>query len=168
MNVKGAVTPSRAPSLFLLFNHSNSSVSSVTRTVIKSSTNRLNFAQPRFVASYKSLFTEQGRPVIPLFHCTGPRLNRYSAMSPPVPESQTAQQPSSGSSNNSDSKSTTPAPSATSTSTAPSTSSDDNLVCRWNACLQKFGTPELLYVSHRSAHRSCLALSCIAFGWFLT
>ncbi|CAM1505430.1 Fc.00g110670.m01.CDS01 [Cosmosporella sp. VM-42] len=72
-------------------------------------------------------------------------------MSPPVPEGQQPQQQqqpqvSSGSSN--DSKSTTPAPSAasnTSQSTAQSTGPDDNLTCRWNACNQKFATPETLY-----------------------
>ncbi|KAF7551609.1 hypothetical protein G7046_g7669 [Stylonectria norvegica] len=56
------------------------------------------------------------------------------------------QQTSSGSSD--DSKATTPAPSATSNtsqSTAPSTSADDNLICRWNVCGQKFATPEVLY-----------------------
>ncbi|KAJ4325655.1 protein with putative role during mitosis [Fusarium piperis] len=79
-------------------------------------------------------------------------------MSPPVPEQQ-PQQPgqqqqsssavsSSGSASN-DSKSATPAPSAASntsqSSVAPSTASDDNLICRWNACNQKFTTPESLY-----------------------
>ncbi|KAH7111686.1 pH-response transcription factor pacC/RIM101 [Dactylonectria estremocensis] len=88
-------------------------------------------------------------------------------MSPPLPECQ--QQPSSGSGNNSnDSKSTTPAPSAASNtlqSTAPSTTSDDNLVCRWNACNQKFPTPESLYVhicDHHVGHKSTnnLNLTC--------
>ncbi|KAJ4268720.1 protein with putative role during mitosis [Fusarium torreyae] len=82
-------------------------------------------------------------------------------MSPPVPEQkpqlqqQQSQQPqqqssadsSSGSASN-DSKSVTPAPSAasnTSQSSAPSTSNDDNLICRWNACNQKFPAPEALY-----------------------
>ncbi|KAM0341948.1 hypothetical protein ACHAPQ_000252 [Fusarium lateritium] len=55
---------------------------------------------------------------------------------------------SSGSASN-DSKSVTPAPSATSntsqSSNAPSTSNDDNLICRWNACNQKFPAPEVLY-----------------------
>ncbi|KAM0562129.1 hypothetical protein ACHAPJ_002573 [Fusarium lateritium] len=82
-------------------------------------------------------------------------------MSPPVPEQKPqlqqpqSQQPqqqssadsSSGSASN-DSKSVTPAPSAasnTSQSSAPSTSNDDNLICRWNACNQKFPAPEALY-----------------------
>ncbi|RBR25828.1 uncharacterized protein FIESC28_01321 [Fusarium coffeatum] len=84
-------------------------------------------------------------------------------MSPPVPEQkpqlqQQTQQPqqqqtpsgdsSSGSASN-DSKSVTPAPSATSntsqSSGAASTSNDDNLICRWNACNQKFPAPEALY-----------------------
>ncbi|KAF5977832.1 pH-response transcription factor pacC/RIM101 [Fusarium bulbicola] len=83
-------------------------------------------------------------------------------MSPPTPEQKpqlqqqqqqqqqqgsTSGDSSSGSAN--DSKSVTPAPSATSntsqSSTAPSTSSDDNLICRWNACNQKFPAPEALY-----------------------
>ncbi|EMT64090.1 hypothetical protein FOC4_g10010576 [Fusarium odoratissimum] len=78
-------------------------------------------------------------------------------MSPPAPEQkpqlqQQQQGSSSGDSSSgsaNDSKSVTPAPSATSntsqSSTAPSTSSDDNLICRWNACNQKFPAPEALY-----------------------
>lgn len=69
-------------------------------------------------------------------------------MSPPVPEGHQPQQPQASSGSSNDSKSTTPAPSATSNtsqSTAPSTNSDDNLTCRWNACNQKFATPETLY-----------------------
>lgn len=53
------------------------------------------------------------------------------------------------SSNPSDSKSATPAPSAASntsqSSATPSHPPDETLICRWNACNQKFGTPELLY-----------------------
>ncbi|VUC38097.1 unnamed protein product [Clonostachys rosea] len=67
-------------------------------------------------------------------------------MTPPVPEVQP--QTSSGSSNNSnDSKSATPPPSSTASTTSapPSTSADDSLICRWNACGQKFPTPENLY-----------------------
>lgn len=84
-------------------------------------------------------------------------------MSPPVPEqkpqlqqSQQQQQTppgesASGSASN-DSKSVTPAPSSSSntsqSSGAASTSNDDNLICRWNACNQKFPAPEALYVSN--------------------
>ncbi|CAG9972239.1 unnamed protein product [Clonostachys byssicola] len=67
-------------------------------------------------------------------------------MTPPLPEVQP--QTSSGSSNNSnDSKSATPPPSSTASTTSapPSTSADDSLICRWNACGQKFPTPENLY-----------------------
>uniref|UniRef100_A0A8H7NB38 pH-response transcription factor pacC/RIM101 n=1 Tax=Bionectria ochroleuca TaxID=29856 RepID=A0A8H7NB38_BIOOC len=67
-------------------------------------------------------------------------------MTPPHPEVQP--QTSSGSSNNSnDSKSATPPPSSTASTTSapPSTSADDSLICRWNACGQKFPTPENLY-----------------------
>ncbi|KAM6510857.1 hypothetical protein FSOLCH5_011302 [Fusarium solani] len=53
------------------------------------------------------------------------------------------------SSNGRDSQSTTPVTSAISDtpriSKTPSTTSDDNLTCRWNACNQKSITPELLY-----------------------
>lgn len=76
-------------------------------------------------------------------------------MSAPVEDQQQQQQPqqsttpsASTSSNNGDSKSTTPAPSAdsnTSQGSATPPSSDDNLICRWNACNQKFGSPEQLY-----------------------
>ncbi|KAK7428558.1 protein with putative role during mitosis [Neonectria magnoliae] len=79
-------------------------------------------------------------------------------MSPPVtdqqqqqppPQQQPQQSTTPSTSASSDSKSTTPAPSAASntsqSSAAPSTSSDENLICRWSACNQKFGTPELLY-----------------------
>ncbi|KFA55859.1 hypothetical protein S40293_01956 [Stachybotrys chartarum IBT 40293] len=70
-------------------------------------------------------------------------------MSPTLPE---VPQASSGSSNNSnDSKSTTPAPSST-TSNASATASgssasaeESTLTCRWNACNQKFNSPETLY-----------------------
>ncbi|KAM5351313.1 hypothetical protein ACJ41O_004036 [Fusarium nematophilum] len=69
-------------------------------------------------------------------------------MSPPVQEQQQQSSAVSSSASN-DSKSATPAPSAASntsqSSATPSTSSDDNLICRWNACNQKFTTPELLY-----------------------
>ncbi|KAM4057055.1 hypothetical protein HRG_003905 [Hirsutella rhossiliensis] len=56
-----------------------------------------------------------------------------------------AAQASSASSN--DSKANTPAPSsATSTSSQHNIASpEDNLTCRWNACNQKFGSPEMLY-----------------------
>ncbi|KAF5668299.1 pH-response transcription factor pacC RIM101 [Fusarium denticulatum] len=53
--------------------------------------------------------------------------------------------------NHKDSQSTTLVPSTTYNtsriSVTPSTASDNNLTCRWNACNQKFITPELLYVS---------------------
>ncbi|KAF4979462.1 hypothetical protein FZEAL_4321 [Fusarium zealandicum] len=71
-------------------------------------------------------------------------------MSAPVSDQQqqSSAASSSGSASN-DSKDATPAPSAGSntsqSSAAPSTSSEDNLICRWNACNQKFGSPELLY-----------------------
>ncbi|PHH68657.1 hypothetical protein CDD83_6018 [Cordyceps sp. RAO-2017] len=51
---------------------------------------------------------------------------------------------SSASSNGNDSKSNTPAPSSA-TSTSSQHNADDNLTCRWNACNQKFGSPETLY-----------------------
>ncbi|ORY70142.1 uncharacterized protein BCR38DRAFT_100579 [Pseudomassariella vexata] len=45
--------------------------------------------------------------------------------------------------------STTPAPStsttATSQSSAPAASADDSLICRWNACGERFNAPEILY-----------------------
>ncbi|KPM37785.1 pH-response transcription factor pacC/RIM101 [Neonectria ditissima] len=73
-------------------------------------------------------------------------------MSAPVTDqSQPPQQQSTtpSTSASSDSKSTTPAPSAASntsqSSAAASSSSDENLICRWSACNQKFGSPELLY-----------------------
>ncbi|KAM3553581.1 hypothetical protein MY1884_006596 [Beauveria asiatica] len=50
------------------------------------------------------------------------------------------------SSNSSDSKSGTPAPSSTAAREAAMASiAEDNLTCRWNQCLQKFATPEILY-----------------------
>lgn len=53
------------------------------------------------------------------------------------------------SASSSDSKSNTPAPSSatSNTSQATASSADDNLTCRWNSCNQRFGTPDLLYVS---------------------
>ncbi|KAI9166675.1 pH-response transcription factor pacC/RIM101 [Paramyrothecium foliicola] len=83
-------------------------------------------------------------------------------MSPPVPEpaqqqqqqqqqtqSQPQQQPSSGSSSSSnDSKSTTPAPSSNTSNASQGTSSapaEDAHTCKWNACGQKFTSPETLY-----------------------
>lgn len=75
-------------------------------------------------------------------------------MSAPVTDQQQSatqqpQQSTTPSTSASDSKSTTPAPSAASntsqSSATPSNSSDENLICRWNACNQKFGSPELLY-----------------------
>lgn len=64
---------------------------------------------------------------------------------------------SSGSSNG-----TTPAPSTTATTASngsngsasgPAAAADDSLVCRWNACGERFATAEILYVSTElSAH----------------
>ncbi|EQL02722.1 pH transcription factor [Ophiocordyceps sinensis CO18] len=56
-----------------------------------------------------------------------------------------AAQASSASSN--DSKSNTPAPSSTTSNSSQHNIAplEDNLMCRWNACNQKFGSPELLY-----------------------
>ncbi|KAJ3489630.1 hypothetical protein NLG97_g5954 [Lecanicillium saksenae] len=54
---------------------------------------------------------------------------------------------SSGASSSSDSKSVTPAPSSAAAATAAAIASiaEDNLTCRWNQCLQKFASPEILY-----------------------
>ncbi|RKL03746.1 pH-response transcription factor pacC [Fusarium oxysporum] len=72
------------------------------------------------------------------------------------------------SSNGRDSKSTTSVTSATSDtphiSVTSSTTSDDNLTCRWNACNQKSLTPELLFehISERHVGRKSnnLNLTC--------
>jgi hypothetical protein len=85
--------------------------------------------------------------------CSGSSTS-FAIMSSTVPEAQ----PSSGSSNNgADSKSTTPAPSSTNSNTshnpAAALSPDDQMTCRWNACHQKFGSPEQLYVSADSTRR---------------
>jgi hypothetical protein len=115
------------------------------------------FTVLRFVAPdisttpYPRSYTVRARRLVPLFCTKGLRISQppppppppQFTMSPPIPEVQTA---SSGSSN--DSKSTTPPPSSTtSTTSAPISSADDGLFCRWNACNQKFSSPESLYVS---------------------
>ncbi|KAH7328584.1 hypothetical protein B0I35DRAFT_473269 [Stachybotrys elegans] len=70
-----------------------------------------------------------------------------------TPSAADVQQPSSGSSSNSDSKSTTPAPSSVTSSASQAAASassssaadESTLTCRWNACNQKFSSPENLY-----------------------
>lgn len=68
-----------------------------------------------------------------------------------VPEQQQSSIALSQGSVSNDLKSATPVPSPSSntsqSSAAPSTSTDDNLTCRWNACNQKLTSPESLYVS---------------------
>jgi hypothetical protein len=79
-------------------------------------------------------------------------------MSPPVPEpaqqqqqsttQSSTQQASSSSDSSNDSKSTTPAPSSNTSNAsqaASSTAVEDAHTCRWNACGQKFTSPETLY-----------------------
>ncbi len=48
--------------------------------------------------------------------------------------------------NSSSSDDNTPAPSTTANSTSGSAAHDDNLVCKWNHCNERFTTPETLYV----------------------
>ncbi len=48
--------------------------------------------------------------------------------------------------NSSSSNGNTPAPSTGATTSTSQSAADDNLVCKWNQCNERFGTPELLYV----------------------
>jgi hypothetical protein len=72
-------------------------------------------------------------------------------MTQSVSESTQQQQSSSASSSSgNDSKSTTPAPSSGTSNTSQASSSapaEDAHTCKWNACGQKFSSPETLYVS---------------------
>lgn len=61
-------------------------------------------------------------------------------------KTETAQQ-ASPSSSGTNSHGNTPAPTAGGASAAGAAQTDENLVCRWNQCGERFAAPEILYVS---------------------
>jgi hypothetical protein len=81
--------------------------------------------------------------------------------------SEQSQSPNASSASDGNTPASTTAASTSGASTASNTNADESLVCRWNACNQRFSTAETLYVSSNHLSRNELLVVPFFFFFFL-